>query len=66
MANVGANPGRTAMDMLDLGNSDLDWTGMARSMGVGAACAESCEQFADLFAQCLRAGGPFLVELPFD
>ena len=25
LANVGANPGRTALDMLDLGNPDLDW-----------------------------------------
>lgn len=64
LANVGANPGRTAMDMLDLGNPDLDFTGMARSMGVEAARAESCEQFADLFAQSLRAKGPFLIELP--
>ena len=26
LANVGANPGRTALDMLDLGSPDLDWT----------------------------------------
>ncbi len=64
LANVGANPGRTAMDMLDLGNPDLDWTGMARSMGVEAARAESCEAFADLFAQSMGAKGPFLIELP--
>ncbi len=64
LANVGANPGRTAMDMLDLGNPDLDFVGLARAMGVEAARAESCEQFADLFAQSLRAKGPFLIELP--
>ncbi|MEO8715368.1 MAG: thiamine pyrophosphate-dependent enzyme, partial [Acetobacteraceae bacterium] len=64
LANVGANPGRTAMDMLDLGSPDLDFTGMARSMGVEAARAETCEQFADLFAQSTRAKGPFLIELP--
>ncbi len=64
LANVGANPGRTAMDMLDLGNPDLDFVGMAASMGVEAARAESCEQFADLFAQSLRAKGPFVIELP--
>jgi acetolactate synthase I/II/III large subunit len=64
LANVGANPGRTAMDMLDLGSPDLDFTGLARSMGVEAARAENCERFADLFAQSLRAKGPFLIELP--
>ena len=26
---VGANPGRTAMDMLDLGNPNLDWVQLA-------------------------------------
>ncbi len=33
LANVGANPGRTAMDMLDLGSPDLDFTGLAREHG---------------------------------
>ncbi len=64
LANVGANPGRTALDMMDLGNPDLDFVAMARGMGVEAARAENCEQFADLFAQSLRAQGPFLIELP--
>ena len=36
LANVGANPGRTALDMLDLGNPDLDWTKLAAGMGVEA------------------------------
>ncbi len=64
LANVGANPGRTALDMMDLGNPDLDFVALARGMGVEAARAESCEQFADLFAQSLRVKGPFLIELP--
>jgi acetolactate synthase-1/2/3 large subunit len=63
LANVGANPGRTAMDMLDIGNPDLDWTGLARSMGVEAARAETCEAFADQFAGSLRRKGPFLIEV---
>ena len=33
--NVGANPGRTAMDMLDLGNPVLDWVQLAGGMGGG-------------------------------
>jgi acetolactate synthase-1/2/3 large subunit len=63
LANVGANPGRTALDMLDLGNPDLDWTKLAAGMGVEAARAETCERFADLFVQANARKGPFLIEL---
>ena len=63
LANVGANPGRTALDMLDLGNPDLDWTKLADGMGVEAARADTCERFADLFAQANARKGPFLIEL---
>ncbi|HEY2132843.1 MAG TPA: acetolactate synthase large subunit, partial [Acetobacteraceae bacterium] len=38
-ANVGANPGRTALEMLDLGNPDLDFVALAAGMGVEAARA---------------------------
>ena len=63
LANVGANPGRTALDMLDIGNPDLDWVTLARGMGVDGARADSCEGFADLLAGSLRRSGPFLIEL---
>ena len=63
LANVGANPGRTAMDMLDLGSPDLNWVGLANSMGVEAARAETCEAFADLFSASVGRPGPFLIEL---
>ena len=63
LANVGANPGRTALDMLDLGNPDLDWVKMANSMGIEAASANNCDTFADLLAGSLNRKGPFLIEL---
>lgn len=63
LANVGANPGRTALDMLDLSNPDLDFVRMAGGMGVEAARAETMEQFGDLLAHSLRRPGPFLIEL---
>ena len=63
LANVGANPGRTALDMLDLGNPDLDWTKLAAGMGVAAARATTCEELADLMAQSYTRKGPFLIEL---
>ncbi|MEG1202970.1 MAG: thiamine pyrophosphate-dependent enzyme, partial [Comamonas sp.] len=46
--NVGATPGATAMGMLDLGNPNIDWVGLANGMGVEAARATTMEQCADL------------------
>ena len=63
LANVGANPGRTALDMLDLSNPDLDFVQMAGGMGVEAARAETMEAFADLLGHSLRRAGPFLIDL---
>ena len=63
LANVGANPGRTALEMMDLGNPDLNWARMAEGMGVEAARADTADRFADLFASSLARPGPFLIEL---
>ena len=63
LMNVGADPGRVALDMMDLGNPDLGWVKLAQGMGVEAAQAGSVKEFADLFAQANTARGPFLIEL---
>lgn len=63
LAGVGANPGKTALDMLDLGNPDLDWVKMANGMGVEAARADNMEAFNDLFRTANQRKGPFLIEL---
>ncbi len=63
LMNVGANPGRVALDMMDLGNPDLGWVKLAQGMGVEAAQATSVKEFTDLFAQANTARGPFLIEL---
>jgi len=64
LANVGAgNPGRKALDMLDLGHPDLDWVGLARSMGVPGARVTTMEAFNDRFAEGIATPGPFLVEV---
>ena len=60
---VGANPGRTAMDMLDLGNPDIGWVRLAQSLGVEAAATDTLEGVADLMTQSFRRPGPFLIEL---
>jgi acetolactate synthase I/II/III large subunit len=62
-ANVGANPGRTALDMLDIGNPDLDWVKLANGMGVEAAKADTLEGCAALMQDSFKQNGPFLIEL---
>ncbi|MBP0621517.1 acetolactate synthase large subunit [Cupriavidus consociatus] len=63
LAGVGASPGKTALDMLDIGNPDLDWVKLANGMGVEGARAQDMETFADLFRAANRRKGPFLIEL---
>ncbi|HEY1431547.1 MAG TPA: hypothetical protein VGF39_07970 [Stellaceae bacterium] len=60
LANVGAsNPGRKALDMLNLGHPDLDWVGLARSMGVPGARVTTMAAFNDRFAQASRLPARF-------
>jgi acetolactate synthase-1/2/3 large subunit len=63
LAKVGANPGRTALDLFDLDSPALDWIRLAGAMGVEAARAETLENLADLLAASNRRKGPFLIEL---
>ncbi|MDQ0137775.1 acetolactate synthase-1/2/3 large subunit [Neorhizobium galegae] len=61
--SVGAVPGQTAMNMLDLGNPVIDWPKLAESMGVEAAQATTLERCADLMQQSFKSSAPFLIEL---
>jgi len=63
LANVGANPGPTALDMMDLGNPDLNFQKMAEGMGVPGGRTDTADGFADLFAASLKTKGPFMIEL---
>lgn len=63
LANVGAVAGRTALDMLDIGRPDIDWVGLARSLGVDGGRATTLEEFIPLFTSANRRPGPFLIEL---
>ncbi len=63
MRAVGVNDfGTNARRMLTLDEPVLDWTLMARGMGVEAARAETLEDFNSLFDAALRRRGPFLIE----
>jgi acetolactate synthase I/II/III large subunit len=63
LAKVGANPGRTALDLFDLSSPSLDWPRLAGAIGVEAARAETLDQFGDLLRVSYRQKGPFLIEL---
>ncbi|MBI3706391.1 MAG: acetolactate synthase large subunit [Proteobacteria bacterium] len=64
LANVQAGkPGRKALDMLDLGRPDLNWTGLARSMGVEAGRATDMDTFNRELQAGLRSKGPYLIEV---
>ena len=63
LAGVGANPGRTALDMLDLTNPELDWLAIANGFGVEAARAQNMDELADLMATANGRTGPFVIEL---
>ena len=64
LANVGAeNPGPRALDMLSLSNPAIDWTSLARGLGVEACRAETLEDFVKAFQGGLAAKGPFLIEV---
>lgn len=63
LAAVGAKPGKTALDLLDLGRPDLDWVLLARGMGVEAARVETLEAFTDVFRAACARRGPFLIEM---
>jgi acetolactate synthase I/II/III large subunit len=60
---VGAeNPGRKAMDMLDLSRPDLDFVHLAKGMGVRATRATDAESFNDALAESFATPGPYLIE----
>jgi acetolactate synthase-1/2/3 large subunit len=60
---VGANPGRTALGLMELSDPELDWVRIAEGFGVPAARATTMERFNDLFAQSCAHSGPFLIDL---
>ncbi|MCU4158513.1 acetolactate synthase large subunit [Acidiphilium sp. AL] len=62
-AGVGANPGPTALGMLDLGNPDLNFVKLAEGMGVAAAQAPNMARLNELLASSVEHKGPFLIEL---
>ena len=64
LANVGAgNPGRKALDMLDIGRPDLNFVDMARGMGVDGERVEDCEGLIRAMRRSNGERGPYLIEV---
>ncbi len=64
LAALGANPGRRALDMLEIGRPDLDWVALANGMGVRARRVATLGDFADALRRGLAGGEPNVIEVP--
>lgn len=62
LLRVGANPGPTALDMLDLRRPDLDFCALARGMGVPAQRVEDAAELHRAIAASVCEPGPMLIE----
>ncbi len=64
LTNVGVqNPGPRAVDMLTLDRPTIDWTSMARSLGVESSRASDCDELIRALNHGLASDGPYLIEL---
>jgi acetolactate synthase-1/2/3 large subunit len=64
LAAVGAgNPGRKALDMLEIDQPTLDWVALARGMGVPGTKVTSAEELCRAMRAALAGNGPHLVEV---
>lgn len=63
---VGANPGPTALDMLDLRRPDLDFCALARGMGVPALKVDDAAELYRAIAAAVHEPGPMLIEAILD
>jgi acetolactate synthase-1/2/3 large subunit len=62
LQRVGASPGPKALDMLDLSRPDLDFTSLARGMGVDAVRATTADDLTAALERAVAAPGPHLIE----
>jgi acetolactate synthase I/II/III large subunit len=63
LSRVGAEPpGPKALSMLDLSNPDLDFTSLARGLGVAAERTTDAESFTAALERALAEPGPHLIE----
>jgi acetolactate synthase-1/2/3 large subunit len=58
------NPGARAADMFSIGRPDLDWTLLAKGMGVPGTRVNSLDAFGKALRAGLEGEGPTLIEVP--
>ena len=64
LSRVGVEqPGPTALSLLDLSNPDLEWTDIARGMGMQALKVETVSELDEAFAEAMEQRGPCLIEV---
>jgi acetolactate synthase I/II/III large subunit len=64
LANVGVKkPGRKALEMVSLGNPELDWVSLAKGMGVEGRRVETVDELVSAFRAGIAVRGPFLIEV---
>ena len=64
LSRVGVEqPGPTALSLLDLSNPDLEWTDIARGMGMQAIKVETVAALDQAFADAMAQSGPSLIEV---
>ncbi|HBF55625.1 MAG TPA: hypothetical protein DDW72_17235, partial [Afipia sp.] len=56
-------PGRKALDMLNIDNPTLDWVSLAKGMGVSAQSVTTAEDFSKSLTNAVREKGPRLIEV---
>jgi acetolactate synthase-1/2/3 large subunit len=65
LARVGAEGGEAVRDLLEIGRPDLDFVGLARSMGVPGRRVEDAPELAAALREALAEPGPHLIEAVF-
>lgn len=67
LARVGAQTmNKKTLDMMDLSNPDLDFVGLANSMGVQAKRTQTADEFNRAFEWAMSETGPKLIEVMLD
>ena len=64
LARVGVEqPGPTALSLLDLTNPAIEWTDIAKGMGMAAERVDTVEALDDAVARAMTERGPRLIEV---
>lgn len=64
-AKVGANPGRTASDMMSLDRPAIDWCAIANGFGVASEAVTTLDALDLVLTKALALDGPMLIDVQF-